>query len=87
MPLTNHVKDNIVMMHIPNMNFKVCRSESEMAPLQTAHFHSSDLSAPSLIKHLLESTYRFDFGRALGCILENVIAHCRPPGFLQMLFE
>jgi hypothetical protein len=41
MPPTNQVNESIVMAHMPNMNFKVCRSISEMAPLQIAHFQSS----------------------------------------------
>lgn len=39
-PPTNHVKERTVTMHMPNMNLRVCRSMSERAPLQTAHFHS-----------------------------------------------
>ena len=39
-PPTNHVKERTVTIHMPNMNLRVCRSVSERAPLQTAHFHS-----------------------------------------------
>ena len=39
-PLTNHVNESIVAMHIPNTNFIACRSVSERAALHTAHFHA-----------------------------------------------
>ena len=41
MPLTNQVKDSTVMMHMPNMNLKACRSVSDSAALHTAHVQST----------------------------------------------
>ena len=40
MPPTNQVKDSTVTMHMPNMNFRACRSVSDSAALHTAQVQS-----------------------------------------------